>query len=177
MSRWIQPGPEWAELFHSFRRSAWRWECQGTYREPGEREPFRLWRKGRRDDSFLDGWLAKVRGWCAQGKTFRRVRMVTEPPTEYLRWMFEVTDLNVAAGEDIRWISETDARRLGMPGHDFYLLDDERVVIMHFGDDGLAGAEVTSDPAVLAEHQRWRDRVWPVAVPHAQFDGATARSP
>ena len=175
---WVNRGEEFAALFRAFEHNSWRWECQGTYREPGEREPFRLWREGRPDNAFLDGWLTRVRSFRAEGKTLQRVRMVTEPPTEYLRWMFTVTPLNVAAGEDIRWISEQAAHFLGgMPKHDFYLFDDQRVAIMQFDDNGVVGAEVTDDPGTVAEHRDWRDRVWSAATPHAESEYATARSP
>jgi hypothetical protein len=137
-----------------------------------------LWREGRPNSSFLDGWLKKVRGYRAEGKTFQLVRMVTEPPTEYLRWMFTITPLNVEAGEDIRWINQTDARQLQMPSYDFYILDDEQVAIMHFDDNGFSGAEVTSDSTVLAEHQECRGRAWAVATPHAEYHyEAASRSP
>jgi hypothetical protein len=173
---WVARGDEFAALFRGFQRSAWRWECQGTYHEPSEREPFRRWQAGDPDPTYLDGWAATVRGFRAAGKTFQRVRMVTEPPTEYLRWMFEVTSKNVAAGEDIRWITESDAVALGAPRHDFYVFDDERVAIMSFDTNGVAGAEVTDDPATLAQHRRWRDLVWSRATPHDQSAYATTRS-
>lgn len=173
---WVEPGPEFAELCRSFDHSAWRWECQGTYREAEEQEPFRAWQDGRRDDSFIQPWLEQIRAFRAAGKRFERVRMMTDPPTQYLRWMFEITPLNVEAGEDIRWIGEAHARKLGAPEHDFYLFDDRLVAVLHFGDTGVAGAEVTDDAATVARHRQWRDTVWPVAVPHnAQF--APTRSP
>lgn len=177
MTEWIRPGEEFAQLCTSYGTSAWRWECQGTYREPNEREPLQRWREGEPDWSFMDEWLATIRALRAAGKTFERARMVTEPPTEYLRWMFAFTHLNTEAGEDIRWITESRARELGMPTYDFYLFDNERVATMHFDENGVAGAEVTDDAEVLAEHQRYRDLVWPAAIPHSQSEYAPTRSP
>ncbi|MGH3517015.1 MAG: DUF6879 family protein [Haloechinothrix sp.] len=169
MKEWIEPGPDFRRLVTGFARTAWRWECQGTYREPSEQEPFRLWREGRSDASFLDGWLGTVRGFCAEGRTFERVRMVTQPPTEYLRWQFSLTGLNVEAGEDIRWLSEADAKTFGAPTFDYYLLDDDLVVVMQFGDGGVAGAEVTDDPSAVEEAQRWRTVAWAHATPHTKY--------
>jgi hypothetical protein len=173
---WIKPGAEFADLCRNFAHSAWRWECQGTYHEAEEREPLLAWRDGHPDNSFLTPWLDQIRALRAQGRTFERVRMMTDPPTEYLRWMFEITHLNVEAGEDIRWIGEDHARRLGAPGEDFYLFDDRLVATLHFDENGVAGAEVTDDPDTVARHRQWREIVWPVAVPHnEQF--APTRSP
>jgi hypothetical protein len=38
----------------------------------------------------------------ARGVTFRRVRVVSEPLSDYMRWEHACTDTNVQAGEDIR---------------------------------------------------------------------------
>ncbi|MQA08436.1 MAG: hypothetical protein GEU98_07755 [Pseudonocardiaceae bacterium] len=178
MREWVGPGSDFFRLCTEYRRSSWRWECQGVYHEPDEQEPIRQWREGHQDLSFMDGWVATIRRLRAEGKTFERVRMVTEPPTEYLRWMFSFTHVNIEAGEDIRWITEGRARQISMPEHDFYLFDDDRVAILHFGEHGVSGAEVTDDPEVLTQHQRWRDLVWPLAIPHRDSQYATAtRSP
>lgn len=174
---WIKPGPEFADLFRSFERSAWRWECQGTYREPDEQAPLQAWRDGHPDYAFMQPWLDQIRELRAAGKTFERVRMMTDPPTDYLRWMFQVTPLNIEAGEDIRWIGEGHARKLGAPREDFYLFDDRTVAVLHFDDNGVAGAELSDDPATVAPYRRWRDLVWPVAVPHDKQFAPTTRSP
>jgi len=168
-----------AEFFRtitSFARSAWRWECQGVYHEPEEQEPFARWRQGRPDYAFLDDWLAMVRSWRADGKTFERVRMLTDPPSDYQRWMLSLTHLNVDAGDDIRWLGEADARRLGAPSEDFYLLDDERVVLMRFGEGGVAGAEVTDAPARVEAARRWRTLAWQHAIPHTEYVASSGRT-
>jgi hypothetical protein len=178
MKQWVQSGGEFFQLCTTYRHSSWRWECQGTYHEPSEREPIQHWRDGHNDLSFMDNWLSTIRRLRAEGKTFHRVRMLTEPRTEYLQWMLSFTHLNVEAGEDIRWIQESQARKLGMPSHDFYLFDDERVAMMHFDENGVRGAEVSDDPEVLATHRRWRDLVWPIATPHNQTEySPSTRSP
>lgn len=166
---------EFFRLITSFDRSAFRWECQGVYSEPDEAEPFAAWRAGDPDYGFMDGWLDTVRGWSAAGKTFTRVRMMTTPPTEYLRWMLDFTHLNVEAGEDIQWIDEIVARDLGMPGQDFYLLDDRTVVLMTFDETGVAGATVTEDNAAVAGARGWRDLALANAAPHHLY--VTTRSP
>lgn len=89
---------EFFRTITSFHRHAFRWECQGTYREPDEAEPFRLWKEGRPDNSFMDPWLEQVRGWRTARKTFERVRMVTDPPTEYAAFGERLSQLREAAG-------------------------------------------------------------------------------
>ncbi|MEU4444917.1 DUF6879 family protein [Actinosynnema sp. NPDC050801] len=160
-------GEGFADLFRRFSRSAWRWEAQGTYRQPDEAEPWQRWREGvpATDDlEWLSPWLEDVRTATRAGRRFERVRVLTDPLTEYLRWQMEVTPANIAAGEVIRVLPEADARALDLPGYDFWLFDDERVAVLHFTANDLDGAEIITDPATVARHRSWRDVAWRHAV-------------
>jgi hypothetical protein len=169
VSTWhVDRGAPFNRLVTDYERSAFRWECQGSYREDDEVEPWRRWRAGDRDTSWMSEWVTTVRRLRAEGKTFARVRMLTDPLTDYLRWMLEVTPTNIAAGEDIRWISEAGARAAGAPGYDFYLLDDRLLVTLRFDEHGVSGAEVTDDPAIVQDHCTVRDRLTAAADPHTE---------
>src|SRR5882724_9711205 len=135
---WIDPNEGFAELFATIKRSSWRWECQGYYRV--DDEAVQRWLDGEPtvDGTEYQEWRHYIRGLNEAGIPFQRARMLTEPLNDYLRWMLATTTQhNVAAGEDIRWLSENLARQLEMPGYDFFLFDDDRVVIMEFNDDKL----------------------------------------
>lgn len=166
------------ELFDSVERGAWRWECQGYYRI--DDAPLRRWRAGLPFEETDSGraWHEYIRGLRRDGKTFERVRMLTEPLTEYLRWMVPLTQRNIDAGEDIRWITQTQARGLGLPTYDFYLFDDARLAIMRFGEEYLLdGLEVTDDADVVARHRQYRAVAWRAARPHdADLVGSVERS-
>jgi hypothetical protein len=157
-------------LFDTIGRSSWRWECQGHYAV--DEPQVDLWRTGQPHEDTDDdrAWFGYVDGLRRRGIPFERVRMLTEPLTTYLRWMLATTHRNVDAGEDIRWITQSKARELGMPDYDFYILDDDRLVILRFDDDTvLLGADVTDDPDAVARHQEWRSLVWRHAVPHREY--------
>jgi hypothetical protein len=162
------------DLLHSFTTSAWRWECQGEYAV--DTAAVQRWREGRQGDAMeRRPWLDYIRDITARGRRFERTRMLTEPLTEHLQWLLDITYTNVGAGEDIRWVTEGEARELGAPEYDFYLFDDRRLAVMEFGPDRLrSGIEVIDDPIIVAEHLAFRDRVWPRAVPHADY---ASRSP
>lgn len=163
----INPGDEFGALFPAIKRSSWRWECQGYYKVDDAQ--LQRWREGKpRDEGETGRWWVKYqRGLKEAGIPFERVRMLTEPLTEYLEWMLGTTEWNVEAGEDIRWVQESKARELEMPRYDFYLFDDDRVVLMHFDDEKLlTSAEIVDDPDVVLHHQELRDRVWPHATRH-----------
>lgn len=163
------------ELTHGFDRSAWRWECQGVY--ASDLPAMRRDQAGDSADSpHRTAWLDHIRAITTAGKTFARVRMLTEPLTDYLAWMIGRTQANVDAGEDIRWLPEAQARELNMPDYDFYLLDDARVAIMRFDTAKvLTDIEVVTDEHTIAQHRSYRDLAWPLAVRHADLAGAAER--
>ncbi|TCO64968.1 DUF6879 family protein [Actinocrispum wychmicini] len=166
----VLSGGAWWQALTEFHASAWRWECQGVYNEPSEREPFRQYLLGQQPDTaFMDDWYAAVRRNVAAGKTYGRIRVLTEPLTDYLRFELSFTHLNVQAGEEVRVMHQSRARELGLPEQDFWLWDDERVAAMHFDENGFDYAEVVTDPAQVREFREIRARAWEDAVPFSDM--------
>ncbi|WAL67169.1 hypothetical protein ORV05_05095 [Amycolatopsis cynarae] len=162
--------PEFQRLFRTFERSAWRWECQGVYHEPEEREPLRRFLAGEPpEDSWQSEFLALVRSTTAAGKTWARVRQMTVPLTDYLRFEMDLALRgNIPAGEDIRVIWPEEAATLGLPGHDFWLFDDETVARMYFGTGGLDRVEVVTGSSV-EQYRRWQRLAWDHAHPAEEY--------
>lgn len=161
-------GQDFADLFTSFTRSAWRFETQLTYAEDYEQAELRRFLAGESlDVSYLAEWLDMVRAATDMGKRFGRVRVVTKPLTDYLRFELAVAPHNVAAGEEIRLLAQERARDLGLPGHDFWLFDDERLAVMHFEESSFVGAEIVTDPEAVRRHRAWRDLAWHHGEPFA----------
>ncbi|RZQ59853.1 DUF6879 family protein [Amycolatopsis suaedae] len=175
---WAEHGPDaLGELLDNVTLSSWRWECQGDY-SAIDADLMRRWRAGLgRDPAADQPWIDYVQDLVQRGIPFQRVRLLTDPITEYLRCQLDVSYMNVDAGEDIRWVEQHAAARLGMPAYDYYLIDDARVAVLVFGDNGLlAGLRTSTAGEVISQHRRWRDVIWPHAVPHRQFlAGLTAR--
>lgn len=63
------------------------------------------------------------------------------------------------SGEGMRYLPRSKAEQLRLPlGVDWWLLDDERLVLMYFTSaGGVAGKILTTDPGIVARHQQWRD--------------------
>lgn len=156
------------DLIDGMSHGSWRWECQGEYQS--DQDKLERWRRGEpfRETQASLAWQARVRALRGRGISVERVRMLTEPLTEYLEWMLSVTYRNVDAGEDIRWITEHEARSLAMPAYDFYLIDDQHLAIMRFNGAKVL-TNLTDDPDVVAEHRAYRDAVWPLAIPHNDY--------
>jgi hypothetical protein len=124
----------------------------------------------------MDDWLGLILRRTLAGQRIERVRVITEPWSDYTRFGLNLSRLNVAAGEDIRYLSRDHADELGLPQYDYWLLDSSKMCILRFDDqDVLLGAEIVNDPAVVVEHARHRDIAQRYALPRAdylaQYDG------
>ncbi|WP_438948653.1 DUF6879 family protein [Streptomyces atratus] len=56
---------------------------------------------------------------AARGVRVLRARVVSEPVTEYIRFEHAITDANLRAGEEVRWLPRRRASTLALPGNDF----------------------------------------------------------
>ena len=106
-----------------------------------------------------------------RGATVRRARIISEPPSDYIRFEYEVTPAaNLAAGEDVRWLPRWKASDLALPGNDFWLFDDTTVLFNYFSGDGAAaGTELRDEAAVVKLCASAFEAVWDRAVPHGEY--------
>ncbi len=165
---------DWARLFRECRRSAVHLEMRDSYAVEEEQADIEQWRAGRfgpaEDAESKAGWLALMRETKARGVRLRRARIVSEPVSEYIRFEYDGTPQNIAAGEEVRWLARTKASGLALPGNDFWLFDDARALFNHFtGEGGWLGAELTEDPRVAKLCADAFESVWALAVPHDQY--------
>jgi hypothetical protein len=92
------------------------------------------------------------------------------PVTEYIRFEYDITFTNIAAGERVRWLPRRRASALALPGNDCWLLDGERVVFNHFtGDGDETECEWSDDPAVVKLCATAFESVWERAIPHDAY--------
>lgn len=160
----IQPGPEFGELFYEFEHTAFRLEVREAYNEPSEQADLRRYiEEGWTDRERTSDWLIHVRRVMADGVRFHRVRVVSLLLSTYNEWGLLEVEVTNRAGDDIRYLPRDLAD--GLPHHDDWLLDSKTVAKMHFADDDrFLGAELIEDPALVVEHNYWRDVAWHHAV-------------
>ncbi|MGI5127542.1 DUF6879 family protein [Pseudonocardia sp. CA-107938] len=152
----------WLRYFDEFEHTAFRLEVRDRYNEPEEQADFQRFLAGEpvRLDWRQD-WLTMIRNGVRAGKTFRRVRVVSEPLTDYSRFGVMFAGQSNAAGDDIRYLGRGEAEALGLPNHDYWLFDSHILVKLHFGDDDLLlDGEVVTDPKEIVDANRWRDIAW-----------------
>lgn len=159
------------DLFRRFERSAFHLELQDSYYTPEEAGPFDLFLTGRPDDyAWHRPWLDLVRDVTAAGRRITRVRIVSVPHVDYTRWGLAVAPLNIAAGEDLRWLPRQLTCEADLTADDFWLFDDNRVVFTIFEPGGrFAGGAQTVDPVIVERCRLVRDYVWSLAIPHHAY--------
>jgi len=133
---------------------------------------FLNWLAGRpvQAPAFPD-WYELIRTHVARGVEFRRARVVSEPLADFIRFEYDITDdLNIAAGEQVRWLPRRRASDLCLPGNDFWVFDNRLVRFGHFAGDGeFLDHELSDDSAVVRLCASSFEAVWERAIPHAEY--------
>ncbi|MFD8083037.1 DUF6879 family protein [Kitasatospora sp. NPDC059722] len=158
-------------------RTAVHLEMRDAY---GASDPeFARWQKGHRYQpeerpEWFWGWGDAVQDAFARGVVVRRLRIVSEPVTDYIKYEHHVTFLNLAAGEEVRWLRRSAIRALPVPANDFWLFDGERAVVNHFSGDGeIVRREIVepaAEPDLVAFFDSAFDSLWDIATPHQEYE-------
>ncbi|MFJ4823696.1 DUF6879 family protein [Streptomyces bacillaris] len=163
------------ECLAKARHSALHLEMRDSYmRDDPE---FIRWQEGHRYDpadraSWWRPWLDVVAETTGRDVRMRRLRVVSEPLSDYVRYEYDGTFTNVAAGEDVRWLPRSQARGLLLPALDGWVMDGEVVILHHFSGEGQwtgPRMEVLHDPELAALYVSAYEAAWHRAVPHAEY--------
>ena len=164
-----------AELLRSSAQSAVHLETRDLYMRSDPR--FTTWQQGFRYDpadheSWWDPWDDIVVAARDRGVRIRRARIVSEPVSEYIRFEYDITFMNVLTGEEVRWLPRRWASDLLLPGNDFWVFDDRLVLWNHFTGEGEVapeGREITEEPSLVKMCAAAFEPVWERAIPHEEY--------
>lgn len=165
--------PSIEDLLRGSQRSALHLEMRDGYMRDDPK--LIAWKAGQRLDpadraSWWRPWLQLMAETVGRGVVVRRARIVSEPVSEYIRFEHDVTFTNLAAGERVRWLPRRRATDLALPGNDFWLVDDETLLVNHFSGEGdWTGNELISDETVVKLCAAAFEAVWERAVPHDEY--------
>jgi hypothetical protein len=172
-------------VVRGWRSSSFRLEALAQYTVEFEADEFEAFLRGDpvpppRPPEY-DQWLVQLRQERADRRTRSRVHAIAGPLTPYLHyeigWGYTG---NAAAGEDIRilHVATWSESPFGEQPPDFYLLDDERVVVMAYDEVGhWLGGDVKTAPDEVAHYRGLRDLALGAAVPLADYLAALRRLP
>lgn len=108
-------------------------------------------------------WLETLRRYAAEGKQRDRVHVVDEPLSDYLRFCIEWGYLgNAEAGERIRIVEKESGPDLG--GQDFWIVEDEILLMYYDGDGRFVGAEPLDDPAEVRRLRKVARTAWDAGI-------------
>ncbi|MBL1079560.1 hypothetical protein JK358_34660 [Nocardia sp. 2] len=163
---------EQERLFRECRSRAFHLEVQDDYAVEDEAEALaRFLRTGEFEyDPAWRHWDDLMREVTDSGRQVQRVRVVTEPHTDYTRFLLATTGTNLDSGEDIRWLPRHLINADNLTADDWWLFDDDVVAFTAFRVDGtLGGFAVTRDPRISEYCRSVRDEVWVLATPHVEY--------
>jgi hypothetical protein len=158
------------ELIRSrFTESAFRLETLDSYDVGSDGNDVARYLRGEEDPDpeRKSAWLARLSREADEGKNRQRVHVWRGPLTPYLRYEAEWGYLpNVKAGEDVRILDLAERPRPErLVDHDFWLLDNQIAIRMHYDGAGrFVGAEVAPDED-LPRYRAARDAAVSAAEP------------
>jgi hypothetical protein len=169
---------EFRDLLRTFRLDAFYFEAQETYALDYERADLERFLAGTPTPPPLVNWwrpwLEQVNTLTQRGKHVSRVRIVSEPPSDYQRWQLWALPWHTRAGERIRYLARSKAERLKLPlSYDWWLLDSSRVIRLNYDSEGrIVSKTLLTGPKIAAQHRKWRDLAVRNATPAEQIAAA-----
>ncbi|MFD3809153.1 DUF6879 family protein [Streptomyces sp. NPDC058619] len=167
--------PGFDVLLDGARHSALHLEMRDSYGVAAESAGFARWlatgvRNTDPDSEYWAFWTCLVRRTVARGVSVRRARIVSEPLSDYAKYSHAGAVVNLAAGEEVRYLPRCHASDIALPGNDFWLIDGRLVRWNHFAGNGTsAGGEMSEDPAAAALCASAFTAVWERAVPYEDY--------
>jgi hypothetical protein len=168
-----QSEPSFDDLLSGCRQTADHLEMRDIYGMSDEVADFATWQQSGAvpHPTYLEGWFDQVGATRMRGVAVRRLRVVSLPPSDYIRFEHATTGHNVAAGEEVRWLSRRDAADLVLPGTDCWIFDGRAVWWNFFdGNGNYTGQGFTANPHVSDLYASAFEATWKRATPHAQFN-------
>ena len=132
-----------------------------------DRELFDAWRAG--DSEYLQRTrLANredIRSLSVDGFEYRRVRVVSEPLSEYQRMAVEIANPE----EQLRWLPRATASGIALPANDCLIRDDVVVFNLLDGNNQSVGMQLSKDPAVVRLCLDAFEQAWNLAIPNGTY--------
>jgi hypothetical protein len=162
-------------LIAGFHREALHLEMRDVY-AAADHSRFRKWLAGEdfdpRDEAeWWRPWREMMRSHRDAGRVLRRLRVVSEPVTDYIKFEWLDAAELVKAGENVRWLPRQRASACFLPGNDLWCFDAETVVFTYLSGGGeVQGYALTSDPGLVGKVAAAFEAAWSAAIPHGEYD-------
>ncbi|MFI7134013.1 DUF6879 family protein [Nonomuraea sp. NPDC050153] len=115
-------------------------------------------------------WADTVAAKETTGRHLRRVRVISEPLSDYQRMSVQFSGLAVDAGEDLRWLPRRLTSAMPLPGNDLFVLDGHTAVFnVMDGNGDRAEIQLSAEPDVVKWCLNVFEAAWKLAIPHREY--------
>lgn len=115
-------------------------------------------------------WRDMFAADLAAGRVWRRVRVVSEPPSEYTRFAYDFAEPAVESGEDLRWLPRRLVSAMPLPSNDCFVLDGETAMFNVLdGEDNRVEIQVFTEQAAVKFCREAIEAAFAMATPHHQY--------
>ncbi|GAA2801756.1 DUF6879 family protein [Kribbella solani] len=137
-----------------------------------DQQDLEAWRAG--DHAALEAsygtWRDEVAAMTSAGRTLRRLRVVSEPLSEYQQMAVRFSGAAVDAGENLRWLPRRLTSTVALPGNDCFVLDEKLAMFNVLdGDNDRFEIQLYDDPRVVAFCLNAFETAWSLATPHCEY--------
>ncbi|WTW93473.1 hypothetical protein OG216_08835 [Streptomycetaceae bacterium NBC_01309] len=130
------------------------------------------WRPVPAEERWRGGFYGIIGQATERGVDVRRLRVVSEPVTDYIRYEYDLTFANVDIGEQVRWLPRRDAVGLLVPAVDFWAFDATTIMLTHWDGNGRADdpfRDISQDAELIKTYTGAFDTLWSRATPHEDY--------
>lgn len=153
---------------------------QAIFEQPGEVRKLELRDHYEIDHKLFDAWRsddreflerrsvanqADIEGLKDKGINYRRVRVISEPLSEYQRMAVEIANPN----EQLRWLPRPEAAAIVLPVNDCLIRDDVVVFNLLGGDNQSVGMQLSTDPEVVKLCVETFEQAWSIGRPNGTY--------
>ncbi|MDI2127164.1 hypothetical protein QI554_13495 [Yinghuangia seranimata] len=162
----------WDELFEGCQFEAVHLELRDLYNV--DDEYFADWRAGRLTAETHSGrwsdFCSTVAAATGRGVQVRRLRVVSLPASDYIRYEHAGTPATIRSGEEVRWLDRGAAPDVQVPVNDLWVFDRSLVRWNIFdGDDRFLRFDDVENKELAARIVDSFDAAWKRGVPHEDF--------
>lgn len=158
--------------FDQIKSDAFRFEALDHYGVAVESDLFRSYLAGEPEQvGRTNEWFEFIHRETEAGRTFRKVHIVRGPLSDYLRFEFEWSyPVSERYGQRAYVLDLTEvAESPEFPPYDFWMLDEQTVLRMHYDAHGVFLGASLLDESATARHVRYRDELLTAATPFETY--------
>ncbi|MEK6846213.1 MAG: DUF6879 family protein [Nanoarchaeota archaeon] len=163
------------EAWKSARKNIFRLEAIPEYNIPEDLVSFKKWKQGKSDlDEASKKWLENLSktGW--RGVRMQRVRVVSLPLSEYIKYEIDFWKYSIKNGEEILFLEDkkyrTAIQNIDFELRDFWMFDDKVSIIFHYDETGdFVKEEPVADQRVIKKHLELKQKMLQLAIPMGEF--------